>query len=46
MGKVENRVGRENAGYQHFLFFWHGFQKASLSGLLKSGFAHDFSNSL
>ena len=35
---VENIVGKEeNAGYQHFLLFPQSFQKASFSGLLKSG---------
>ena len=28
----------ENAGYQHFLLFPQCFQKASFSGLLKSGY--------
>ena len=35
-GGVENIAGKvENAGYQRFLFFFHCFQKASFSGLLK-----------
>ena len=34
--RVENLVGKgENAGYQHFLLFPQGLQKASLSGSLK-----------
>ena len=36
LGRVENIVGkRENAGYQHFLFFPHCFQKASYPGSFK-----------
>ena len=36
-GRVENIVGKgENAGYQHFLLFPQGFQKASSSGVVKS----------
>ena len=35
---VENIMGKgENAGYQHFLFFPHCFQKASFSESLKVG---------
>ena len=38
LGRVENIVGKgENAGYQHFLLFHLCFQKASYTGLLKSG---------
>ena len=34
--QVENIVGKgENAGYQHFLLFQQGFEKASSSGSLK-----------
>ena len=37
---VENIVGkRENAGFQHFLFFPQCFQKSSFSGTLKVGIA-------
>ena len=32
MGKEENIVGKENAGYQHFLLFPQCFQKPSVSG--------------
>ena len=36
LGRVENIVGkRENAGYQHFLFFLQCFQVASCTGSLK-----------
>ena len=36
LGRAENNVGKgENAGYQHFLFFPHCFQKASFPGSLK-----------
>ena len=35
---VENIVGKgENTGYQHFLLFPQGFQKASFSGIPKIG---------
>ena len=36
--RVENIVGKkENAGYQHFLHFPQGFQKASFLWSLKVG---------
>ena len=36
LGWVESIVGKgENAGYQHFLLFSQGFQKASFSVLLR-----------
>ena len=35
---AENLVGKgENAGNQHFLLFPQGFQKLSVSGMLKLG---------
>ena len=38
LGGIENIVGKEeNAGYQHFLLFPQGFQKASSSWSLKPG---------
>ena len=37
LGKVENIVRKgENTGYQHFLLFPQGFQKASFSKVVKS----------
>ena len=34
--RTENIVGKgENVGYQHFLLFLQGFQRASYTGLLK-----------
>ena len=36
LGRIESTVGKgENAGYQHFLLFPHGFLKASITGSLK-----------
>ena len=35
--KVENIVGKGDAGYQHFLLFLQCFQKASYPGSLKVG---------
>ena len=37
LGWVENIVGKENAGYQHFLLFLQCFQMATFSGSLKVG---------
>ena len=33
--RVKNTVGKEDAGYQHFLLFPQSFPKPSLLGLLK-----------
>ena len=33
--KVQNTVGKENAGHQHFLIFPNSFPKHSSFGLLK-----------
>ena len=37
LGRVENTVGKENVGYQHFLLFPQCFLKASFSGASKVG---------